>query len=137
MNIDLRNEVIEDLLKEAASTAYAKGKAYSGEDDSLANFKRNAERLGATKYQILAIYLNKHLDSIMNAIKENPEFPVDSTEGMRGRIIDAVNYLTILWSLIQEDIWEKEKKQNTVQESGTLKPYNILTGKTPKKKNNT
>jgi hypothetical protein len=118
MHIDVRKDVIEELLSEAADIAYAKGKAYSGDEDSLANFKRNGKVIGLSKYQILAIYMNKHLDSIMNAIKEHPEFPVDNTEGMKGRIQDAINYLSILWCLIQEDIWNEKKNLNTVPTSG-------------------
>jgi hypothetical protein len=80
-----------------------KGTAYSGEQDANANFKRNAERLGMTKYQILAVYLNKHMDGINNAIKVSPQFPTENTEGMSGRIADAINYLAILYTLIKED----------------------------------
>lgn len=121
LHIDVRFDVINNLLEEATSTAYAKGKAYSGSEDSLDNFKRNAKLLGLTKYQVLSVYLNKHMDSINSAIKASPTLPVDETEGMRGRIIDAVNYLTILWALIQEDLWEIETKKtsNTNPTSGT------------------
>lgn len=118
MHIDERTKVVGELLNEAIETAYNKGKAYSGSEDSLDNFKRNAKNLGLTKYQVLSVYMNKHIDSINNAIKEHPDFPEDATEGMRGRIIDAINYLTILWSLIQEDLWTREKSLSMSPTSG-------------------
>lgn len=117
MHIDVRTKIIKELLDEAASIANAKGKAYSGESDSLANFKRNAASLGLTKYQILTIYMNKHYDTIINAIKLNPELPVDNTEGMKGRIQDCINYLALLWTLIQEDTTEPKSLSKTVGKS--------------------
>lgn len=103
MNLNDRNKLIEELFAECLTTLIGKGNAYSGDVDANANFKRNAERLGMTKYQILAVYMNKHMDGINNAIKVNPEFPEEKTEGMRGRILDAINYLAILLTLIKED----------------------------------
>jgi len=103
MNINQRSNEINGLLAGCMALLTGKGKAYSGEEDANSNFKRNATLLGMTKYQVLAIYLNKHLDGINNAIKLNPEFPEDPTEGMKGRIMDAINYLAILHTLIVED----------------------------------
>lgn len=110
MQIEKRSEVIKDLLIECEAAAGAKGRAYSGDDDSLANFKRNGERLGLSKYQILSVYANKHIDTINNAIKFHPEVPVDLTEGLKGRIIDVINYMTILYALLYEDNLVPEKQ---------------------------
>lgn len=103
MKLKTRNERIKKLFDECYALANDKGKAYSGEDDCLSNFKRNAEKLNLSKYQVWAIYAEKHLDTIINSIKFNPDKPVDETEGLRGRIIDAINYLAILESLLAED----------------------------------
>ena len=90
-------------MKNASKFLLSKGKAYSGDGDALSNFKRNAERLGLSKYQVWLIYFMKHIDSICNAIKDNPEAPSDQTEGLHGRIVDAENYLDILECLLTED----------------------------------
>jgi len=84
------------LLKE-------KGEAYSGNDDAFENFKRNGERHGLSKYQIWSVYFGKHIDAITNAIKANPEQPVDNSEGLLGRIEDAQNYLDLLLGMLVED----------------------------------
>lgn len=81
----------------------SKGKAYSGDVDVFANFKRNAEKAGLTKYQIWLVYFNKHIDAITNSIKDNPDNPVDETESMQGRIDDAINYLELLEGMLEED----------------------------------
>ena len=103
MTLDERKLIVEALIKEETDTFIAKGKSYAGGGDTLANFKRNAERLGLTKYQIWGVYFNKHIDSINNAVQDNPQLPEDKTEGLRGRIIDARNYLAILLCLLTED----------------------------------
>lgn len=92
------------VLNQCRSLLQGKGDAYSGQDDTLSNFKRNGERLGLTKYQIWAVYCGKHLDAIFNAIRDNPEFPVEKTETMDGRIVDAINYLLLLHGLQIEDM---------------------------------
>ena len=108
MTKEKRIEIAEGLFKDEHEMLLVKGKAYAGEGDSLANFKRNAERLGLTKYQIWAVYFNKHVDSINNAIQQNPNCPVDESEGLRGRIVDARTYLSILQCLLEEDRWSVE-----------------------------
>lgn len=103
MTVEDRQDLASDLLASCLILLRSKGEAYSGKEDVLANFKENGRKLGLSKYQIWAVYANKHIDSINNAIKDNPNKPVDKTEGLRGRVIDAINYLIILESLLQED----------------------------------
>ncbi len=102
MEETVKKEHIPVLFGEMLEMIRHKGKAYAGTDDSLANFKRNAERLSLSPFQIWAVYFNKHIDSINNAIGQNPTAPKDKTEGMHGRIIDAMTYLSILHCLLEE-----------------------------------
>ena len=103
MTAEKRIEICTTLFDREIEMLTIKGKAYAGEGDSLANFKRNAERLDLTKYQIWAVYFNKHIDSINNAIQQSPDFPVDESESLLGRIVDARTYLGILQCLVEED----------------------------------
>lgn len=102
MTVQERQDLSRDLLNKALDILENKGRAYAGERDVLLNFKRNAERLGMTRYQIWAVYANKHIDSINNAIADNPAEPVDTTEGLEGRIIDVINYHLILYAMLNE-----------------------------------
>lgn len=81
----------------------SKGHAYSGDDDAFKNFKRNAEATGLTKYQIWLVYFQKHMDAVTQAIKDNPKNPVDKSEGLEGRIDDAINYLELAQGMLMED----------------------------------
>lgn len=80
-----------------------KGAAYSGEEDAFANFKRNAEKLGLTKYQVWMVYAFKHIDAIQLAIKNDPSRPLEQSEGMTGRLRDAINYFKLLKGMLEED----------------------------------
>jgi len=103
MNLEQRKEIISRLRSDEDAIMAAKGKSYAGTGDTLANFKRNALALGLSPYQIWAVYFNKHIDSINNAIKADPKAPVDYSEGLRGRIMDARIYLEILACMLEED----------------------------------
>lgn len=95
-----KKEIIEDLFSECLETMNSKGAAYAGTADILANFRRNAKRLGLAPAQVWLVYYAKHVDTIVNAIKANPENPVDKTEGLKGRIVDCIVYLWLLGCLL-------------------------------------
>ena len=103
MKIQDRQMLAEGIFNNCLNVLECKGKAYSGTEDVLSNFKINAERLGLTKYQVWQVYFNKHIDSINNAIKVSPASPMEETEGMEGRITDVINYAVILQALLTED----------------------------------
>jgi len=103
LDIATRTAITETIINGVKEIALSKGKAYSGEEDVLANFKRGEDMTGVTKYQVWAIYAMKHIDTIMNAIKFDPSRPIDKTEGMHGRILDTITYLTLLECMLFED----------------------------------
>ena len=99
-----RGPIVEKLFADCMEVLKAKGASYAGRQDINANFKRIAERLGLTKYQVWAIYWNKHIDSINNAIIRQPECPTSCDgETLYGRVIDLINYEAILVTLQIED----------------------------------
>lgn len=103
MTPDERLAVVDHLQAIEAELRDVKGAAYAGTVDTLANFKRNGERWGMTKYQTWGVYFGKHLDSVQSAIAANPERPVDPSEGLAGRITDLRVYLELLACLLVED----------------------------------
>lgn len=102
MNTADRNAYIEKFLDEhIRPVLMSKGVEYSqGQEDANSNFKRHAESLGMEPEQVLFVYLGKHMDSITYAIKTGNFF--DLSEPIEGRVGDAINYLLILASLIEE-----------------------------------
>lgn len=103
MNQNERAVLVDAFLMKALSLMRAKGAAYSGTEDVNTNFKNAGTALGMTKYQSWGNYAKKHIDCIFNAIKDNPEAPVDNTESLEGRITDLLNYALILYTMLHED----------------------------------
>lgn len=102
MTVPERLEIAKETFAECIKTFEVKGEAYASNKDSLSNFKRNAERLGMSPYQIWAVYFNKHVDSVNNAILQNPLTPVDKSEGLESRVTDLINYAMLLRCLLIE-----------------------------------
>lgn len=66
-----------------------------GDYGRLKNFYTSAERLGLEPRQVLAVYMNKHISAIETFLQKGQ---VES-EGIEGRIADAINYLLLLWKM--------------------------------------
>lgn len=103
MTPELRKAIFDDIDRKGQELILCKGMDYAGEQDVLANFKVNAERLGLTKYQVWSVYFMKHIDSILNAIKRDAGNPKVSSEPLEGRVLDARNYLGLLACMLHED----------------------------------
>lgn len=101
------NLQVEYLLDEALQVSRDKGEDYTvGSKDVLKNFKSVAERTGLDPKQVLGIYMMKHQDAIANYIKSNGQ---SESEPIKYRIIDNINYLLLLWGLIQDEAPQEEK----------------------------
>lgn len=131
------NELTDKLIEEARQVSRDKGQDYTvGSQDALANFKAVAERNGLDPMKVLGIYMMKHQDAIANYIRTGGQ---SESEPIKMRIIDNINYLCLLWGLIEENrldrerltkkyyenkISEKQRKETTKRSSG--KTLNIV-----------
>lgn len=91
-----------ERLRELSRT---KGQEYTrGADDRLANFKRQGEAMGVEPMLILAVFLQKHLDSIGNYVKHVQARGCEPalSEPIDGRIDDAILYLLLLKGMCAE-----------------------------------
>ena len=97
-------EISDELYEMVIETLLRKGVEYQKDNNVFSNFEENAKDLDLSKYQIWNIYFNKHIKSISNAIKTNPEDPTakEMPEKLQGRIVDAVAYLLLLNGMISE-----------------------------------
>ena len=85
-----------------------KGHSYAHSGNPFANFERLSNILGTDRKKILLVYLFKHIDAITAYI--NGQYM--DTEPVQGRIVDAINYLTILYAMIEEENKENEEDKN-------------------------
>lgn len=77
-----------------------KGREYAGGSERFANFERLAQQLGLSRQKVLWVYLAKHLDAIVSIVNNGRTF---SEETARGRIVDAITYLSLLGGMWAED----------------------------------
>lgn len=92
--------LIDSTFAKVKELHKVKGGEYAGDVDRLANFRRNATRLGLQPETVWAVYFNKHIDALMQYIsdlehgKSRP-----SSEPITGRALDAVTYLILFLAL--------------------------------------
>lgn len=81
----------------------SKGLEYSGLDDALLNFKRNATDCHCDPILIWRIYAGKHWDSLSTFVKDvNAGNERITSEPIEGRIDDLITYLILLKGLIYD-----------------------------------
>jgi len=109
-------DLVHSILTEAAETLVAKGKDYAQvKDDRLINFKRRAIQLAKAPTEVLLNDMSKHFDSVCQAVQARPLNPSTTTEPLRGRIIDIINYNILLLALL-EDINDTGRPEPTTAE---------------------
>lgn len=120
----------DNLWAECLAVMGTKEVDYASKVDCMANFKRVGERAGLSKYYVWLVYFLKHADAISNAIKYHPDSPATETksEPLRGRVVDAINYLSILVNLMDEDSLTADPRWELDQPTGqfvrTNPPWN-------------
>ena len=90
-------ELYNILLKEEMNLLNNKGIEYSDENNTFKNFEEMAIKLEIHPIHVLMVYYSKHNDSIFNYTKK---FIVFSDEDITSRIMDARNYLALLYAMI-------------------------------------
>lgn len=95
-------DILTDLLLgEVRLMRDTKGKEYTDGLERFDNFNRLAAELDLPRLKVWQVYFTKHMDAIRSYIRTGQ---THSTEPIRGRIVDAITYLTLLAGMIEEDI---------------------------------
>lgn len=101
---DFTTKIFEPTLKNIVELMQVKGGEYAGDADRLANFKRNAEKLGLPPETVLMIYFHKHYDAFMQHYRDHFITKINRprAEPIEGRIDDMINYLILYKGLLLE-----------------------------------
>lgn len=100
------SKVMDAVIVQMQSFREAGQKEYARtEDNAFANFERVAERLKISREKVLMVYLEKHLDGIHSYIDGH----TSQRENVRGRIMDSIVYLTLLYGMVEESNEKTEK----------------------------
>ena len=101
-------DLLSSTVAEIQKLSKLKGGEYAGDDDRLANFRRNAANLGVNMDTVWSVYAAKHWDALMQYIKDiNTGTVRDRLEPIAGRVDDLLVYL-ILYKAILDDRGEVE-----------------------------
>jgi len=106
MRLAEHNELLEDIFNEVRKIRLAGQKEYAhDEDNCFANFERIAKLQDLSRETILMTYMFKHIDGIQSYVKGHKS----QREDVRGRIVDVIVYLTLLWGMADQDDIAKER----------------------------
>lgn len=101
---------MDTLFSECAGLRVQGQKEYAHQDSSaFANFERVAERTKDTREKVLMVHLEKHLDGIHSWVGGHRS----QREPVRGRITDAIVYLTLLAAMVEE-AEQRERRRKMV-----------------------
>jgi hypothetical protein len=96
-------KLLSSTIEEINKLATLKGGEYAGDEDRLANFRRNGIALGLPIETIWAVYAGKHWDAIQQYIKDTREGTSRvKLEPISGRVDDLLVYLLLLKAMLDE-----------------------------------
>jgi len=98
------NRLLDETISNINKLSKLKGGEYAGDDDRLANFRRNAEAYGVTKELIWGVYAGKHWDAIQQYVKDKQTGKErERGEPISGRLDDLIVYCILMKAMVEED----------------------------------
>jgi len=103
------DKLVSSTFDRVIQLSRIKGEEYSGKENRLENFRRNANNLDLYAEQVWAVYAAKHWDAIMQYIVDisNGDRRTRS-EPIHGRIDDLIVYLLLFEAMYHARIKDKE-----------------------------
>ena len=98
MTKDQYNEFFTRIINEIKDTRDKGQKEYAHDEANVfANFERTARQLDTSRDKVLMTFLMKHIDGIVAHVNGH----TSQREDIRGRMKDAIVYLTLLWAMAE------------------------------------
>lgn len=96
-------ELLAKTIKQIEHLSVAKGGEYAGDDDRLANFRRNAEAMSVQMELIWGVYAAKHWDAVMQFVSDlQTGRERERSEPIQGRLDDLIVYLVLMKAIVEE-----------------------------------
>lgn len=96
-------QLFREFISELETLSNLKGGEYAPNADRLENFKRNAEELGLTPFDVWAVYAGKHWDAVRTFVRdqrEGRERP--RLEDIGSRAHDLALYCILFLALVED-----------------------------------
>ena len=95
--------LVDDTIKKIKELGVLKGGEYAGDDDRLANFRRNGFDQDLPMETIWRVYAAKHWDAIGQYIKDiRKGIERKRMESISGRVDDLIVYLLLFKAMVVE-----------------------------------
>lgn len=95
--------LVDETFREINKLSELKGGEYAGDEDRLANFRRNGQRLGLRMEAVWGVYAGKHWDAISQYIMDiNTGRTRFRSESLSGRCDDLILYLLLFKAMLAE-----------------------------------
>lgn len=95
--------LLDNTVNQLKLLSSTKGSEYAGDNDRLANFRRNGRALGLPMETVWAVYAGKHWDAIQQYVKDlfsgNKR---TRSEPISGRADDLIVYLLLFKAMCEE-----------------------------------
>jgi hypothetical protein len=96
-------EIVKVTIDQIERLGRLKGGEYAGDQDRLANFRRNALALGLPMESVWAVYAAKHWDAIQQYVQDlNVGKERERLESILGRADDLIVYLILFKCIFME-----------------------------------
>ena len=128
MTKDQFDDLFTSIIDQVKSTRDDGQKEYAHDEVNVfANFERTARQLNTTREKVLMTFLMKHMDGIVAHINGHES----QREDIRGRVKDAIVYLTLYWAMVEGEMgvkWEQMGTEEFLSDSGFTdsKPKSIF-----------
>ena len=128
MTKDQFDDLFTSIIDQVKSTRDDGQKEYAHDEINVfANFERTARQLNTTREKVLMTFLMKHMDGIVAHINGHES----QREDIRGRVKDAIVYLTLYWAMVEGEMgvkWEQMGVEEFLSDSGFIdsKPKSIF-----------
>lgn len=97
------NDLVHKTWENVIELGLKKGGEYAGDEDRLANFRRNGEAMELPMETVWRVYAGKHWDAITQYIKDLQKGVVrDRMETIEGRVDDLIVYALLFKAMIME-----------------------------------
>lgn len=97
------DNLVAETFKKIVELGKLKGAEYAGDDDRLLNFRRNGEKFGLPMEVVWAVYVNKHLDAIMQYVSDMQDGRSRKRlETLSGRVDDVIVYMLLFKAMLDE-----------------------------------
>lgn len=97
-------EILAQTIQEIQKLGTLKGGEYAGDNDRLANFRRNGLNLGLPMSTVWAVYAGKHWDAIQQFVQDHRNGKSrERLETIDGRVDDLLVYLLLFKCILEEE----------------------------------